>query len=65
MRFYGTHSGKNNMSRLLARSYMFNSNKNKNKYNNDNDRNTNRDENDWCLIISFIVIFVSFVVFFM
>jgi hypothetical protein len=29
MRFYGLHSGRNNISRLLARSIMYNSNHNK------------------------------------
>ena len=52
MRIYGIHSGRNNMSKLIARSIMYNSPK-KQKYTNSNSETTT---SILVYIISFIII---------
>ena len=57
MRIYGIHSGRNNMSKLIARSIMYNSPK-KQKYNK-----TNSDASTSILvyIIAFIIVALLFI----
>lgn len=55
MRIYGIHSGRNNMSKLIARSIMYNSPKNK----SDKVEPTTT-ESFWIYLIAFIIIALIF-----
>ena len=61
MRFYGMRSGRNNMSKLIARSYMYNSKKKSNTKQN-NISNTNE-----CgcgtILLMFIIIILLIILF--
>ena len=56
MRIYGMRSGRNNMSRLLARSIMYNSPKKK----SDKVEPTTTTESFWIYLIAFIIIALIF-----
>ena len=57
MRIYGMRSGRNNMSRLLARSVMYNSPK---KRTNNINNNSNTTTSIWVYIIAIIIVALLF-----
>ena len=57
MRIYGIHSGRNNMSKLIARSIMYNSPKKKSTQQHNT---TNSDTSILVYIIAFIIIALLF-----
>ncbi len=64
MRIYGMKSGRNNMSKLIARSYMDNSKK-KNNTKQDNISNTDTNEYGCGTILFIIIIFILLIILFM
>ena len=61
MRIYGIHSGRNNMTRLLARSFCRNSSKNfkqKKVYHNNNTNSNQISDNEYLtmIVIGFIIV---------
>lgn len=64
MRIYGMRSGRNNMSKLIARSYMYNSKK-KNNTKQDNVSNTDTNEYGCRTILFIIIIFILLIISFM
>lgn len=64
MRIYGMKSGRNNMSKLIARSYMYNSKKKNNtKAKQNNVSNTN--EYGCGTILFIIIVFILLIISFM
>lgn len=64
MRIYGMKSGRNNMSKLIARSYMYNSKK-KNNTKQDNVPNIDTNEYGCGTILFIIIVFILLIILFM
>lgn len=65
MRFYGLHSGRNNIARYLARSYMWNNRNNKNKNNIKTSTTLTDNEGNKIMLymLAFFVVLVLYLIF--